>query len=81
MDQVRYGIVVRWHARVLVHIIIVFTLVVAISVTYLSLYTVPVTDAAAAPASSSQSSATTKTPEKPSSHVIGMYYACIKLSK
>ena len=45
------------------------------------IHAVPVSDAAVAPASSSLPSITTQTPEKPSPHVLGMYYACIKLSK
>ena len=44
-------------------------------------YTVPVTDAATASTSSSQPSTTTQTAEKPSPHVVGMYYTCIKFSK
>ena len=43
------------------------------SVLHSCFYTLPVTDAATAPASSSQPSTTTQTTEKPSSHVVGMY--------
>ena len=43
------------------------------SVLHTCFYTLPVTDATTAPASSSQPSTTTQTTEKPSSHVVGMY--------
>ena len=52
-----------------------------LGVTYTCFYTVPVTDAAAAPASSSQPTTTTQlqTDEKPSSLVVGMYIVTIIL--
>ena len=90
MDHIRYGIAVSYIDGMCVSSLYKLAsshnYSIYIGGSYLCnisvLYTVPVTDAAAtAPTSSSQPSTTTKTPEKPSSHVVGMYYACIKLSK
>ena len=88
MDQVRYGIVVRWHVRVFIVCFLFIQVKLAlfhkifhggISRCYIiCFYTLPVTDAAAcAPASSSQPSTTTQTAEKSSSHVVGMYITII----
>ena len=87
MDQVRYGIAVSYIDCMCVSSLYKlasshnYSIYIGGSyLCYISvLYTLPVTDAAAtAPASSSQPSTTTQTPEKPSAHVVGMYMYIFK---
>ena len=89
MDQVRYGIVVRYgimniHSAFLELHVASPHMHGGILVLHICFYTFSVIDAATiAPASSSQPCTTTQTTENPSSHVVGMYdkfYACTAIA-